>query len=228
MRSSVGRDRRRQLNDPSKRDPRLVRSDSPSRPRAIVLLLHGGREFGKMRVGRLNPAVLRIDLLHLGIRRELDDAGIAIYRLRFTIQGWNGDGSAAIADARSALDAIAHREQGPDGEVPRSVVVGHSMGGRAAAQVADHPNVEGVVGLAPWLPEGEPVIGFAGKRLLVAHGSRDRTTSPRFSKEFVDRATAAGADASWTSVPGEGHALLRYPRRWNRFVLDAVIRPAHA
>ncbi|MFI5909348.1 hypothetical protein [Dactylosporangium sp. NPDC051541] len=62
---------------------------------------------------------------------------------------------------------------GDDGAVP-VVLVGNSLGGRAACWEAGDPSVTGVVGIAPWLPEGDPVEQLAGRTVLVLPGDRDR------------------------------------------------------
>lgn len=182
-----------------------------------VILVHGGREVGTGPVRRFDLPVLRIELFRLAIRRRLRRRGIEVRTLRFNQQGWNLDGTAAVADLRAFVDRTAV------GRGPSVVLVGHSMGGRAATRLADHPGVLGVVGLAPWLPLGEPILAnVAGRWLLIAHGDSDRTTSPQASLDFVQRAVAAGARARHVTVAGEGHALLRQPRWWNRYIVDSV------
>ena len=99
------------------------------------------------------------------------------------------------------------------------MLLGHSMGGRTAVHVADDPRVAGVVALAPWLPRGEPVAPLvanaAGAPLRAAHGRRDRITSYRATSDFVDRATAAGADATLEDMGWAGHYLLARIQAWN-------------
>ena len=118
------------------------------------------------------------------------------------------------ADVIGLLDAF---------DVRQAHIVGHSMGGRAAVRLIDHPAVLGVVGLAPWLPLGEPLGNVAGRWLLIAHGDADRTTYPEVSLDFVERARAAGARATHVIVASEGHALMRNPRWWNRYIIDSVV-----
>lgn len=52
------------------------------------------------------------------------------------------------------------------------VMLGHSLGGRAAVRSAGAAGVRGVVALAPWLPEDEPVDQLAGRALAILHGLR--------------------------------------------------------
>jgi fermentation-respiration switch protein FrsA (DUF1100 family) len=99
------------------------------------------------------------------------------------------------------------------------VLAGHSLGGRAVVNAADAPGVVGVLGLAPWLPDAEPTAQLAGRRLLLAHGTQDRVTSPRSSFEYAVRARAEGHDVARIVLPGSGHTLLSRARDWNRLVL---------
>ena len=98
------------------------------------------------------------------------------------------------------------------------------MGGRTACRVADHPDVLGVVGLAPWLPEGEPVEAMRGRDLHVLHGTADRWTSAAASRAFVHRCREVAREATWTALPGAGHFMFRRVRRWRGFVEDSVRR----
>jgi pimeloyl-ACP methyl ester carboxylesterase len=93
------------------------------------------------------------------------------------------------------------------GRVP-VVLVGHSMGARAALRVAGHPLVSAIAGLAPWLPPGEPVDQLAGRRVLLAHGSADTVTSPSETWAYADRARSITQVAT-VEVPNGNHALLR-------------------
>ncbi len=208
-------------SSPAERLPHLVVPTIGGRARAAVLLLHGGRVRGRSAVRSSDLPVLRVELLRRDIADRLAGEGIATWFLHFRERGWNGDGASAIADARWALDQIATVYALADKEIP-IVVVGHSMGGRAAVHVASHPRAEAIVGLAPWLPDGEEVAGFAGKRLLIAHGTWDRATSANESMRYLERAAADGAITSFTAVARVGHAMLRQRRRWNDYVVEAA------
>ena len=96
-------------------------------------------------------------------------------------------------------------------------LVGHSMGGRAALRAADEPQVEGVCALAPWIEDGEPHEHLVGKRLLLAHGTRDRITDPRMSAWF-----AQVTGAHFVAVDGDTHAMLRRAGTWRTLVKDFV------
>ncbi|WP_159945510.1 MULTISPECIES: hypothetical protein [unclassified Nocardiopsis] len=97
--------------------------------------------------------------------------------------------------------------------------MGHSLGGRVALRTGGLPPVRGVAALAPWLPEGEPVEQLRGRRVLVAHGSRDLRTSPRASAPHTERIAKVAASAEFVRVPLDVHAMLRW-RTWNRLVTD--------
>ena len=182
------------------------------------MFLHGGRErsFEPVRAYRL--AVIRVQLLAWFVGRRLARHGVSVWALRFSVRGWNGDGMSPVADARWALAEIDRRA----GPLP-TVLIGHSMGGRTAMRVADAANVVGVIGLAPWLPSGEPLDALNGRLLRIAHGTADRTTDPTLSRAFADRAIGLATSVAYEVVPGDGHALLRHPLAWNRICAEGAL-----
>lgn len=191
-------------------EPSLTRSDAPT-ARAVVLLLHGGTESSRQPVDGRSASWRRMAALQRSVSPALHEAGASTWLLRYRSRGWDG-GTDKVADARWAL-AQVRRELG---EVP-VVLLGHSMGGRTAVHVADDRAVTGVVALAPWFPPGEPVEALAGKPLRAAHGRRDRITSYRQTAAYVERARAAGSDATLTSMGWAGHYLLSRISAWNAF-----------
>lgn len=200
-------------------DPRtpLVMGDSAARPTAAVLLLHGGREIGTAAPPPWSLAALRMRPFAGALTRATRGHGVVVGRVRYRCRGWNGACEDPVRDARQALDTLAQRF----GDVP-TVLVGHSMGGRAALRAAGHPSVRGVVGLAPWCPPGEPVAQLAGRRVVLLHGEMDRVTDPRASAELAARAGAAGADVSMVLLRGADHAMLRRARLWHSLTADVV------
>ena len=70
-----------------------------------------------------------------------------------------------VEDARAAIHAVA---------AERTVLLGFSMGGAVAISAAGEASVEGVLGLAPWIPDRLSLEPLRGKRLDVLHGSLDR------------------------------------------------------
>lgn len=202
------------------RTARLDPVHVPATSRAAVLVLHGGRQHSTEPVRDRHASWWRMALVARALRPVARREDLAVHLLQYRARGWNDDVRPwPVTDARWALDRI--REQ--HGDVP-VVLVGHSMGGRTACRAADDPSVRGVVGLAPWLPAGEPVSALAGRALHVLHGTADRWTSPRLSAEFVRRSRAVATEATWSPFEGAGHYMLRRPSVWNGFVEDSVLR----
>src|SRR4029077_19910293 len=106
---------------------------------------------------------------------------------------------------------------------------------------AAEPSVEGVLGLAPWLPDRLSVEPLRGRGLRVLHGSLDRNlpgvpgVSWKLSRRGFDRARALGVEGEYTLIPGALHAvalrarsgrLLPLPRahRWAELVAAELAR----
>lgn len=204
-----------QRNDASD-GPALSSYDDVATPRAVLLVLHGGKDRSRERVTGRSLSWQRGAALARVLAHQVHDDAVAVRELRYRTVGWNG-GADKIADARWALEQVRHQL----GELP-TVLVGHSMGGRTACRVADDPLVRGVVALAPWLPQGEPVSALAGKQLHAGHGRRDRITRASDTRAYVDRAPAVAGTASFTDMGERGHYLLRGVHGWNAFALDRV------
>ena len=129
--------------------------------------------------------------------------GLAFAEVRYRIKSWR-QLDYCIADARAAVRAV-----GAD----RTLMLGFSMGGAVAIAVCDERSVEGVLGLAPWLPDRLPLEPLRGKRLDVLHGSLDRYlpgipgVSPASSRRGFDRARALGGEGEYTIIPGAVHGM---------------------
>ncbi|WP_223281261.1 alpha/beta hydrolase [Streptomyces antnestii] len=193
------------------RRPALVVHQAPESPRAAVLLLHGGSSEGIGAVPPWSLAGARMRPFVRAVERSCAGHGLLIGSVRYRCRGWNGDREDPLRDALRALDDLALRA----GDLP-TVLVGHSMGGRAALRAGGHRLVRGVVGLAPWCPEGEPVTQLRSRRVVLLHGDRDRTTDPAASVDFAARAAAAGARTCTLLLPGGDHAMLRQAGSWHR------------
>lgn len=198
--------------------PRLDNHHEPAAPRAVVLMLHGGQEHSVEPVSDRHLSWWRVARMAKALRSFAGDESLSLHVLQYGQRGWNGSiDPAPVRDARWALDQVSAAH--PTLPV---VLVGHSMGGRTACRVADHPHVVGVVALAPWLPEGEPNHAIADRHLRVIHGTRDKWTSARWSREYVGRSQPIADSATWQSLPGAGHFMLRHVSAWNGFVKDSI------
>lgn len=138
---------------------------------------------------------------------------IAFAEVRYRVKSWKRldwcfeDARAAVRDVRA----------------PRTMLLGFSMGGAVSIGIADEPGVEGVLGLAPWIPAELDVSRLHGKRLTVFHGALDRWlpgipgVSAGHSRKGFDRAHARGADGRYVLIRGGVHGLaLRSP--WGSLV----------
>ncbi len=177
--------------------------------RGVVVVAHGGREVGTARTTAVQPAVLRMIPVAGAIGHALRGQGALVRRPRFRVRGWNGAQASPVQDLSGLLDDL----RGQFGPVP-VVLVGHSMGARAAMRAAGHPSVSAVAGLAPWLPLGEPVAQLAGRRVLLAHGTADFVTRPAETWAYAERAGELTSVAE-IEVRGGDHAMLRRASLWH-------------
>lgn len=203
--------------------PSITRADAKGPVRAVILTLHGGTQHSEAPVHGGNLSWRRAQRLQGALAGRVAQHGVAVWLLRYGQRGWNdGFAPAPVPDARWALDRIRATVDVP------VVIVGHSMGARTGARVADDDSVRGVVALAPWFPPGEPVAALRGKDLAVAHGRRDRVTSYAASLEFVARSRDVTRSATFTDMGPAGHYLLRRAAVWNDVAATsalAMLRP---
>jgi pimeloyl-ACP methyl ester carboxylesterase len=185
------------------RTPELVSFDGSSQVNGVALVLPGGMVRSRGRYWKFFDISLRNLCRTLATQGEAH--GLAVYLLRYRYRGWNGERADTAVDARWALAELRSRH----GDVPVALV-GNSLVGRAAFSVAGEPQVAGVVGVAPWLPEGEPVEQLAGRKVLILHGDQDRSDAPAsLSLAYAERARAVVPDLARFEVVGDGHYLLR-------------------
>lgn len=204
-------------------EPALSGRDPGAGPRGLVLVLPGGGDQDTTPSSPTTKQALRARMMARQIGGPLLAAGIGVWLASYRVIGWN-DGHpdhpvpSPVPDIRWALGELAHRHPG----LP-VVTVGHSMGGRTAVATADEPNVAGVVALAPWLPEGEPVDPLTGRAFAAAHGSKDTITDPAETRAFTDRARAVASSAEFQDMGPVGHYLLRRLRAWNGFAVERAL-----
>ncbi|WP_300013072.1 alpha/beta fold hydrolase [Pseudonocardia sp.] len=198
--------------------PRLepVGSEQAS-PSAVVLVLHGGRAHSRESGERKRLTYRRM----LPFARALSAAGPAVHVVRYRYRGWNAPAKDALRDAQWALGELAERHPG----VP-VVLLGHSMGGRAALGAAGASNVVAVCALAPWLDGSDPVVQLDGRTVLIAHGDREHWTDPAESYRYAVRAKERGVRICRFDLPGAGHFMIVRSRDWHdltrRFVLGVL------
>ena len=182
--------------------------------RALVLVLHGGKQASQQPVDGRSASWKRMASMQRAITPALHEDGIGTWLLRYRVRGWNG--GAPVADARWALDEV-RRELG---DVP-VVLLGHSMGARTAAYVADDRSVVGVVALAPWWMPEDPVDALRGKPVLAAHGRTDKITSARQTRAFLGRAEAVASEVEFRDMGRVGHYMFRRVPAWNDVATSA-------
>lgn len=128
---------------------------------------------------------------------------LAFAEVRYRIKSWKRLDD-CIDDARAAVWEVG---------AERTLLLGFSMGGAVAISVCDEPSVEGVLGLAPWIPDRLSLEPLRGKRLNVLHGSLDGWlpgvpgVSPASSRRGFERARALGVAGEYALIPGALHAI---------------------
>lgn len=192
----------------------IVRHAPPDGVGAAIMTLHGGRELSRRTARPWQLAALRMHPV-LRAAASASPPDTLLGQVRYRHRGWNSADPAH--DALRALDEL----QRLVGAVP-TVLVGHSMGARAALRAASHPLVSGVLALAPWCPPEDSAGHLGGVRLVVLHGDRDRVTPPAESADYVHRAREAGARAGMVLVRGGDHAMLRRRGEWHRATAEIV------
>jgi len=171
-----------------------------------VVVAHGGQSVSTEPTSAYQLAVLRMIPLVAAIRHAVRGRRVVVRRPRFEVRGWNDANASPVRDLTRLLDDL----RGEFGSVP-VVLVGHSMGARAALRAAGHPSVTAAAGLAPWLPPGEPVDQLAGRRILLAHGTADAVTSPADTWAYAERARALTSVTEVEVRTGEHTMLWRAP-----------------
>jgi dienelactone hydrolase len=186
-------------------------------PRAVVLVLHGGKAVSHDPSRGRHLSAARLVPVSRAIHRAAAPLSAEVRMLRYRYRGWNRAEASPVSDAIWALAEIRTERPG----LP-IVLVGHSLGGRAALRVAGDPSVVGVVALAPWCEAGDPVQQLADQRLRILHGSRDRWTDPAGSRTLASQAAERGADVRWVDMGPVGHFMVRRRGRWQQLTTFLV------
>lgn len=181
--------------------------------RAVVLVLHGGKAWSKQPSSPRHLSYRRMVPIAESVHQTVAAHGGAVWLVRNRYRGWNGPDADAATDARWAVAEA--RKAHPATPI---VLVGHSMGGRAALRVAGADGVVAVCALAPWVEPGDPVGQLEDRTVLIAHGNRDRWTIPERSFRFAVQARRVTRRVARFEVAGVGHAMLRRSADWTGLV----------
>ena len=201
-------------------EPRLEVRPAGTATTAVALFCHGGTVASVEPPRERALSLVRMRALEQFVSDAGAGSGLTTCLLRYRVAGWNGMAADAFADVRWSLARI--RDQ--HGDVP-IVLVGHSMGGRAALRAGGERQVRAVCALAPWTPPGEPVAHLRGATVAILHGRGDRWVPAALSAEFAQRAQAAGAHVARFTVSG-GHSMVRRALVWHTFARDVVLAGA--
>jgi pimeloyl-ACP methyl ester carboxylesterase len=184
-------------------EPKLIDVRVPSSPKGAVLVLHGGASRSEnMMVSPTQLSVLRMIPIAKRIARRGENE-LAVFRLLNSRRGWDTTHT-PVKDAHWGLDCIASRLET---RLP-TVLVGHSLGGRAAILAATRGEVRGAVALAPYVYPADVPSGLKGQRILVVHGSKDRIASPTRAFQLAER-LASLTPTGFVLVKGAKHAMLK-------------------
>ncbi|MFI0990813.1 alpha/beta fold hydrolase [Streptomyces exfoliatus] len=184
---------------------------------AAVLVLHGGRADALETPPSLNLPALRMRPFASAIARATAHDDVLVAHVRYRYRGWNGHHAHPVADTHRALAELRDLT----GPVP-VVLVGHSMGARAALRAAADPHVTAVVALAPWCPPGEPTAHLSGRTICALHDEADRVTSAQDTWSYLTRAQRAGARVTGLRMPHGGHTMIRHACHWHRITADTT------
>lgn len=198
--------------------PQLEQRPGAGPVRGIALFCHGGSVAGVEPPKARALSVVRMRAVEQSVHGSTAGQGITTALLRYRVAGWNGEAADAFRDVRWAIGRL-RAQHGTDVPI---VLVGHSMGGRAALRAGGEPSVTAVCALAPWTPPGEPVMHLGGQTVAILHGLGDRWVPARLSADFAVRARRAGARVARFTIAG-GHGMVRRSGRWHRFVRDVVL-----
>jgi dienelactone hydrolase len=186
--------------------------------RGVAVFCHGGTATSVEPPRDRALSLVRMRAIEQFVHRDTAGRGIETRLVRYRVAGWNGAAADAYADVRRTVERI-RADHGPAAPI---VLVGHSMGGRAALRAAADEQVAATCALAPWTPPGEPVDHLRGRTVAILHGRGDRWVPAQLSADFAVRAARAGAHVARFTTAG-GHSMLRRSARWHAFARDVVL-----
>ncbi len=191
---------------------------APSSPVLAVLVLPGGTDSSYKPFSPLQGSALRMYPFSASIRARYGSA-VAVRDVRYRVYGWNGEQNSPMLYAKKALDDITARHPG----IPVALI-GHSMGGRVAAQLAAHRGVGSLLALAPWWQYADWRNIQYDVRVVAMHGTADTRTYARRTEKGIGELVARGVDATYLPVPGGGHAMLDHMLTWQGEALRFIGR----
>ncbi len=181
-----------------------------------VLVLPGGTDYSYKPFSPLQNSALRMYPFTWSLKARFGSA-VDVEQVRYRVYGWNGGQASPMWHARAALEEMSRRNPGAP-----ITVIGHSMGGRVAAQLGGDRRVLGVLGLAPWWQFADWREINGGAKVLALHGSADTVTYARRTAKGIAELRERGVDATYVEVPGGGHAMLDHIATWQGSALGFV------
>jgi alpha/beta hydrolase family protein len=199
--------------------PRLTGAGDVVGPqvRVVVIVLPGGSSVSRARFRPYHMANLRTLPYRWNLRRAVGSRAVVVWGLKYRYCGWNEPEQDPVHDVSWALGYA--RRHHPGAAV---ILVGQSMGGRAALRAAGDPSVIAVCALAPWVEPGEPVFQLMGRAVFIVHGEQDKVANPAASFDLATRARELGVAVRWVSIPGDGNQMPGRSGQWTSLASDFV------
>ncbi|MGW0037522.1 alpha/beta hydrolase [Gordonia sp. NPDC003376] len=189
------------------------RADGPA---LSVLVLPGGTDSSYRPFSPWQGSAMRMYPFTASIGLRFGGA-VDVRQVRYRVYGWNGGQASPMPYARAALEQASRDHPGTP-----VAVIGHSMGGRIAAQLAADTRVSAVLALAPWWQFADWRMIHDDARVVAIHGEADTVTFAHRTATGIDELRDRGVDATYVPVPGGGHPMLDHVGLWHRAALDFV------
>jgi dienelactone hydrolase len=217
-------------------------------PFPLIVLSHGSprdeadrKNFGPDTLSdQARAFVRRGAAVAVPIRRGFGGNGVLrdMYQGNCSRPNYYDAGLVSAGDIGAAIRIVAKQ---PEIDAKRVVLVGHSAGGFASIAAATREKILGVVGFAPGRGSLEPDKVICKPQLLSAlaryghashapelwiYSENDHFFGPELAKQFYDRFTKAGGQATFVAAPSwgqEGHAYIEAISSWQPDV-DAFLK----